>query len=230
MTCPALARPSWNSIVLFCTSIPETCPKSNTTAGQSTSGPWAEAGTAWLCSCTPGTEPWALQWAAQRRVAAMLFWEGAAPSPGDLPGGTAEVSRGAEPVFVPCSVSLPFSSSTAAFSTSSISSWLLAAISSLVTARNDESWARAPRPPEMRACAEDESPAWVLSLGSCPGCRHPPTLFSLLPSVLAHSCCLSWWLSCAPQSPVMAQAWYPWNFLPSLLFPLPSCVLALPPG
>lgn len=44
MTCPALARPHWNSIVLFCTSIPDTCPENNATAGQSTSGPQAAAG------------------------------------------------------------------------------------------------------------------------------------------------------------------------------------------
>lgn len=83
----------------------------------------------------------------------MVFREGAALSPGELAGDVAEVSWGAEPVFVPCSVSLPFSSSTAAFSTSSISSWLLAAISSLVTATKDGSWARAERPPEIKACS-----------------------------------------------------------------------------
>lgn len=83
----------------------------------------------------------------------MVFREGAALSPGELAGDVAEVSWGAEPVFVPCSASLPFSSSTAAFSTSSISSWLLAAISSLVTATKDGSWARAERPPEIKACS-----------------------------------------------------------------------------
>lgn len=101
-----------------------------------------------------GTEPTGLhRQAAHRRVVAMVFAERAALRPGELTGDAAEVSWGTELVFVACSVSLPFSSSTAAFSTSSISIWLLATISSLVTATKDGSRARATRPPEIRACS-----------------------------------------------------------------------------
>ena len=112
------------------------------------------------CSSNPplqapeGTVPTGLHWqVTHRRVAVVVFWEGAVLSSGEMPSDAAEVSWGAESVFVPCGVSLPFNSPKAAFSTSSISSWLLAAISSLVTATKDGSQARATRPPEIRACS-----------------------------------------------------------------------------
>lgn len=98
----------------------------------------------------------------------MDFWEAAARSPGEPAGDAAEVSQGTEPASR--GASLPFSSSTAASSTSSISSWLLAAISALVIATKDGSRARASRPPEIRACSRGRGHTRCL----CPAPIPPP--------------------------------------------------------
>jgi len=100
-----------------------------------------------------------------------------------LTADAAKVSRGAELISVSCSASLPCSSSTAAFSTSSLSIWLLAAISSLVTATKDGSRARAARPPEIRACSRGKghSPTWNKSVAE----GLILTAFALLPTLLA---------------------------------------------
>jgi len=109
------------------------------------------------------------QQAACRRAVAMGFWERA----GDAAGGSGR----AEAVSVPCGVSLPFSSSTAASSMSSTSSWLPAAISSLVTATKDGSRASAARPPEIRACGKGRgrSPTCARSAEVSPPADSPPS-------------------------------------------------------
>lgn len=125
-------------------------------------------------------------------------------SPGEPAGDAAEVSQGTEPAS--CGASLPFSSSTAAFSTSSISSWLLAAISSLVTATKDESRARASRPPEIRACSRGRGHSLVCSRRAHTHClcpapiphratsspRQPPSLPGSSAFPPASPCLTSW--------------------------------------
>lgn len=126
----------------------------------------------------------------------MDFWEAAARSPGEPAGDAAEVSQGTEPASR--GASLPFSSSTAASSTSSISSWLLAAISALVIATKDGSRARASRPPEIRACSRGRghtrclcpAPIPPRATSSPPPAPFPPRQLCLSPP----SPCLTSWM------------------------------------